>query len=75
MQGEEGGPCGRVRDSSKSHDGSQLCSLLWLLLLKFETQILALFLEDHLSLNSMQRKQMKAAKQTVIQDEFQKWKI
>lgn len=72
--GEEG-PCRVVSRSSIIHDGSQLCLFQRLLQLKFGTQIQGLFLEEHFSLHYMQRKQVRAAKQTVIQDEFQNWKI
>ena len=73
--GGEEGPCRVVSGSSIIHDGSQLCLFQQLLLLKFGIQIQGLFLEEHFSLNYRQRKQVRAAKQTVTQDEFQNWKI
>lgn len=74
-RGEEEGSCRGVRGSSVTHGGSQLCLFQQLLLPKFGIQILGFFLEEHFSLNYMQRKQVRAAKKTVIQDAFQNWKI
>lgn len=74
-RGEEEGSCRGVKGSSVTHGGSQLCLLQQLLLPKFGIQILGFFLEEHFSLNYMQRKQVRAAKKTVIQDAFQNWKI